>query len=343
MMQLSKQLLKWYDAHKRRLPWRDIGDPYRIWVSEIMLQQTRVEAVISYYERFMQRCPSVHTLAQIEETDLLKLWEGLGYYSRARNMLKAAKLIDAEYHGSFPHSSKELIKLPGIGPYVANAVASIAFGECVPALDGNQARILARLLRWESMLKTPFDLLEPAQALMDEARPGDYNQALMDLGASVCLPKNPKCAICPWAEQCAAHADGSETRYPIKLPRAIKRTEEWTILLMEYDGAFAVQKRPDTGLLAGLYEFPLLEGHYSTEALHTLFSEMGVQCSSAIERLPDAKHVFTHLVWQMQGFYLRVAEPIEPWLWTREPSSLPFPTALKVYTDIMNKKRGGIP
>ena len=205
-MSFSSDLLYWYDVHARVLPWRGERDPYRVWLSEIMLQQTQAETVKGYYARFLERFPTVFELAKGDEQEVLKLWEGLGYYSRARNLHATAKAVAREMGGVFPSCAEELKKLPGIGPYAANAIASIAYGEPVPALDGNQARVLSRVLAWEEAIKTPFDLLKPASALMNRSRPGDYNQALMDLGAMVCAPKSPTCGECPVAAHCRARA-----------------------------------------------------------------------------------------------------------------------------------------
>ncbi|MBQ3305268.1 MAG: A/G-specific adenine glycosylase, partial [Clostridia bacterium] len=205
-MSFSTDLLAWYDHSARSLPWRGERAPYRIWLSEVMLQQTQAETVKGYYARFLTAYPDVAALAAADEQAVLKLWEGLGYYSRARNLHAAARIVAGELGGAFPDSAEGLRRLPGIGPYVANAIASIAYGEPVPALDGNQARVLSRVLAWEEIVRTPFDLLSPATALMDRVRPGDYNQALMDLGAAVCTPKSPKCDACPVAGHCRAFA-----------------------------------------------------------------------------------------------------------------------------------------
>lgn len=203
MKNLAELLLNWYDENARTLPWRGSGDPYRIWLSEIMLQQTRAEAVIRYYERFLARFPNVQALAQAQQDEVLKLWEGLGYYSRARNLHAAAKYVCTELDGVFPSSVEGLQSLPGIGPYAARAIASIAWNICAPALDGNQMRVLSRCYAVERTLKTPFDLMDEAMECISATRPGDYNQALMDLGSAICTPKKPNAPTAPLPKSAA--------------------------------------------------------------------------------------------------------------------------------------------
>ena len=330
----SQTLLIWYDAQKRTLPWRGTRDPYRIWLSEIMLQQTRAQTVEGYYLRFLERFPDVFRLAAAGEDEVLKCWEGLGYYSRARNLHAAARIVAGEMNGRFPQSAAELRGLPGIGPYAANAIASIAYGECVPALDGNQARILARVLAWPRPLRTPFDLEEPARERMDPQRPGDYNQALMDLGAGVCLPRAPHCGECPLSCGCLAFEDGDPTAWPLKRPPVARRTEARTVLLLEYEGGYVMQKRPGKGLLAGLYQFPNAEGHLDADAVLKLVRGMGAQPEGAPRPLPSARHVFTHLVWEMRGWRVALKSVPEGWSVWRDLEALALPSAFRVYADI---------
>ena len=264
-----KALLKWYGENKRVLPWREKKNPYEIWVSEIMLQQTRVEAVKPFYERFMRELPNVAALAVCPEEKLLKLWEGLGYYNRVRNMQKAAQKIMEVYDGVFPADYEALKGLPGIGNYTAGAVASIAFCIPVPAVDGNVLRVMARLREdGEDILKQSVKNRVEAELteIMPAEDPGAFNQAMMDLGAMVCLPNGaPKCEVCPLFDQCLAGRHQTWTEYPFKKSAKPRRIEDRTVLLF-LDGAHtAVRKRPKKGLLAGLYEFPNFDGVLSEQ------------------------------------------------------------------------------
>ena len=333
-MTLAEALLNWYDLHRRTLPWRGTRDPYRIWLSEIMLQQTRTETVARYYPRFLEAFPTVFELAQADEDRVLKLWEGLGYYSRARNLHAASKVVADKMSGRFPETSAGLRVLPGIGPYAANAIASIAFDECSPALDGNQARVLSRVLAHEAPLKTPFDLLKPATALMNRQRPGDYNQALMDLGASVCTPKVPDCCGCPIATHCRARAAGDPESFPRKQPPVVKREAALTIVLVMNGSGLYVRRRADKGLLGGMYEFAVLEGFPDAQEIPGLLTEAGFARPALIRMLPPSKHVFTHLIWRMQGALVRAEAAPEDYLWTDSLSEFAIPTALRAYREI---------
>ena len=329
----SRALLDWYDRAKRDLPWRGTRDPYRIWLSEIMLQQTRAEAVVPRYEAFLARFPSVEALAAAGEEALLKQWEGMGYYSRARNLRKAAIQI-AQSGGVFPGSARELAKLPGVGAYTAAAVASIAFDEPVPALDGNQARVLSRVLAYDEPVDTPQRLREQALSLLDRARPGDYNQALMDLGSGVCTPRAPHCERCPVAAFCAALAGGDVESYPRLPPPVAKRAVKVTVVLAYQNGRILVRKRPAKGLLAGLWEFP----NFSEGTLEDLLP--GARVTG---ELPKAKHVFTHLVWNMRGVRAEVDSLPDSMraVNAAELETLPFPTALRVYREIAQRELRG--
>ena len=340
-MSLSDALLAWYDLHRRTLPWRGTRDPYRIWLSEIMLQQTRTETVARYYQRFLSAFPTVADLAHADEDAVLKLWEGLGYYSRARNLHAAAKLVSDEMGGRFPETSAGLRSLPGVGPYAANAIASIAFGECAPALDGNQARVLSRVLAHETPLKTPFDLLESASELISRQRPGDYNQALMDLGASICTPKTPDCGNCPIAAFCRASASGDPESFPRKQPPIAKREVELTIVLAVCGKGLYVRRRPAKGLLGGMYEFAALEGHPSEQEISGQLAQAGFVRPVLLRMLPPAKHVFTHLIWRMQGALVQVDAAPEGFHWTDDLSAFAIPTALRTYREIAGELLNG--
>ena len=250
-------LLTWYDENRRILPWREEVSAYRTWVSEIMLQQTRVAAVLPYFQRFMARYPTVQDLARGDEEELLKLWEGLGYYSRARNLQKAARIVAEDYAGAFPADYKELIALPGIGDYTAGAILSIAFGLPVPAVDGNVLRIASRITGWDrDVQSTKKEITRWMTEVVPSDRPGAFNQALMDLGSALCLPAAPRCPDCPLRGLCTAEREGSQARIPVRAPKKDKRPEEKTVFLLRRpDGAVALgQRRPGGGYIAaGIY------------------------------------------------------------------------------------------
>ena len=300
-MEFTDALLQWYDTHKRTLPWRGAKDAYAVLVSEIMLQQTRAAAVIPYYTRFMAALPTVEELAACDEERLLKLWEGLGYYSRARNLKKCAEAVVARCGGQFPRTAAELGKLPGVGPYTAGAIASMAFGEKAPAVDGNVLRVMARLRedgddvtrqkvrdRWTAYLRNRMG-----------ERPGDLNQAFMDLGSLVCLPKAPLCEGCPLASFCGACAHGTQTAYPNRGEKKAKRQEDWTVFAVKSGDSFLLRRRPDTGLLSGLYELPNRPGHLSQGEIGDGLTALGVRPVGAWE-IVSRQHVFTHVIWHMQ-------------------------------------------
>lgn len=335
MKRTDELLLKWYDANKRSLPWRGTKDVYRIWISEIMLQQTRAETVKAYYARFLERFGNVFALADAEIDEVLKLWEGLGYYSRARNLHKAAKRVAAT-GGVFPDSVKGLEALPGIGPYAARAIASIAWNECAPALDGNQMRVLSRVMGIGRVLKTPFDLESEAMELISRSRAGDYNQALMDLGAGICTPKKPNCAACPLREICVAHQEDNVEFYPQRPTPIAKKEEMHTIFLIECGGGICIRRRDEAALLGGLYEFPNVEGHLTASEAERALGELGYRDAKVLEALPAAKHVFTHLIWKMQGYFCRAsATPNDALVADAERfHGCAFPTALKKYREI---------
>ena len=310
----GRLLLEWYDRERRILPWREDPSPYHVWISEIMLQQTRVEAVKDYYRRFLGELPDVRALAEAEEQQYLKLWEGLGYYSRVRNMHKAAVEIMEKHDGQIPGSAAELEKLPGIGHYTAAAIASIAFGERIPSVDGNLLRVFARMTCCgENILAAPAKKTAEKWywQIIPEKRPGDFNQAVMDLGATICLPNtDPKCDACPWQELCGARLTGREREFPVRIKKTKKKVEEKTVFLIEDGRKVLLRKRPDTGLLAGLYEFPNEEGRLTEEAARERLEMYGLKIGK-LERLPEAKHVFSHVTWKMTG-YRATAEEYSP-------------------------------
>jgi len=283
-------LLHWYEANQRSLPWRHTSDPYHIWISEIMCQQTRVEAVKGYYARFLAALPTVEALAQVEDNKLLKLWEGLGYYSRARNLKKAAQMVMQEYDGQLPKTPEELRKLPGIGCYTAGAIASIAFGVAVPAVDGNVLRVLARLQADYADItleKTKQNFAARLQPTIPSSKPGVFNQALMELGALVCLPNGaPLCPKCPLQESCLARQHALIAELPVKTAKKPRRLERKQLLILRHEDKLALRKRPDTGLLAGLWELPEV-------------FELPVDYVHSSEDAGAAVHIFTHIEWHM--------------------------------------------
>lgn len=308
---IAEPLLAWYDGSRRILPWREDPTPYHVWLSEIMLQQTRVEAVKPYYDRFIRELPDITSLAEVEEERLLKLWEGLGYYNRARNLKKSAMQIVSDYGGEMPGNYGELMKLAGIGSYTAGAIASIAFGCAVPAVDGNVLRILSRL-RVDSRdiadAKVKKKVEEELQGIIPKERPGDFNQALMELGATVCVPNGePKCGECPWRELCQARIQGLVQEYPKKTPKRQRSIEKKTVLMVWFNRRIALQRRPSEGLLAGMYEFPSLEGHREQEQVISYLKSLGVT-PMRIRELAPSKHIFTHKEWHMTGYSVRVDE-----------------------------------
>lgn len=335
MIQISGELLEWFAGHARILPWRDDPTPYHVWVSEVMLQQTRVEAVLPYFQRFVVALPDIATLAAVEEDALLKLWEGLGYYSRARNLKKAALLVLSDFGGALPGTPEQLQTLPGIGPYTAGAIASIAFGKKVPAVDGNVLRVLSRLLAFEKDIALGKQELSDQLILPDQI--GDFNQALMELGALVCLPNGqPRCEQCPLPAHCKAYAQGNVLGYPIKAKKKPKKIEHRTIFLLESDGAFALFRRKSPGLLAGMYEYLNQEGVQEPDQ----FAELGIE--SAI-RLPDHRHLFTHLRWELSAYHLVTRRRFPGAVYASRPElerRYPLPGALAPYTKYLLKKDG---
>ena len=312
-------LLKWFTPHARSLPWRDHPSPYHVWLSEIMLQQTRVEAVKPYYARFLKSLPDIASLAHCPEERLLKLWEGLGYYNRVRNMQKAALQVMEDYDGSLPPDYEKLRSLKGIGSYTAGAIASIAYGIYVPAVDGNVLRILTRLTadntdiarasfrsQAETVLSTLMNRLKQRENdyphVLNQNLAGMLNQALMELGATVCLPNGePLCGVCPWNGVCLAQKRDIIHTLPVKSKPKARRQEKRTVFLIRQGNRIALHRRPASGLLAGLYEFPNIEGHYPPEKIKALFAEKNLAIAS-LEPLTDARHIFSHIEWQMAGY-----------------------------------------
>ena len=337
-------LVNWYNNCKRSLPWRDEPTPYRVWVSEIMLQQTRVDPAIPYFERFVSTLPDIAALASADEETVLKLWEGLGYYSRVRNLQKAAKVVQETYGGVLPHDPALLIKLPGIGEYTAGAIASIAYQVPVPAVDGNVLRVISRLTADERDIAAPETkrlMQERLQSIMPDHRPGDFNQALMDLGATVCLPNGaPRCEVCPLAHLCEAKKAGRCEELPVKSKKQAPVTEKKTVFLLRYEEQVALLKRPENGLLAGLWEFPNAAGHLTKKDALLQLEQWGLSAET-MEALPKAKHVFTHRVWEMKGFSVILSDKNDGFVWAdadQLSKEFTLPTAFRAYQKLLKKE-----
>lgn len=341
-----RQLLNWFQDNKRSLPWRDNKEPYRIWVSEIMLQQTRVEAVIPYFNRFMDRLPNVGELALCPEEELLKLWEGLGYYNRVRNMQKAAIQIQDEFQGEFPNSKKDLETLSGIGSYTAGAIASIAFGEKVPAVDGNVLRVWMRLHNKSDDIAKQSTKKNVESEIMDwipKESPGDFTQAMMELGATICVPNGaPKCEQCPVIDFCESKKKGTERTLPVKAKLKPRKIQNKTILVIQKGNRVLLKKRKATGLLAGLYEFLNKDGVLEEDEVLAYVQKQGFD-SLRIVPLGEAKHIFSHIEWHMNGYLIRIDEtkPDGKWLFAdidELDHRYAIPTAYQAYRKQIRKK-----
>jgi len=304
-------LLDWYDSNRRLLPWREDPNPYYVWVSEIMLQQTRVEAVRVYFERFITALPTIKDLAECEEEKLLKLWEGLGYYNRVRNLQKAARIIIDDFGGNMPKDYQALLKLPGIGSYTAGAIASISFQIPEPAVDGNVLRVMKRVAgSFDDITKASVkkQMEEDLRKIIPKNRPGDFNQSIMDLGATVCIPNGkPLCDKCPIMHLCKAFHNGTQMLIPVKPQKKARKIEDKTILLLEWNDRYAIGKRENKGLLAGLWELPSIEGKLSTTALEELLHNDGYGDFSILP-LGEGKHIFSHIEWHMVGYHIKLLE-----------------------------------
>ena len=304
MENISPALLDWFYKNRRSLPFREDPTPYHVWLSEVMLQQTRVSAVLPYYYRFLEELPDIPALAACEEEKLHKLWEGLGYYSRVRNLQKAAKLVCAQYGGQLPADYAALRALPGIGEYTAGAIASISFGLPVPAVDGNVLRVFSRLYNDPGVITEPTVKKAFTARVMEHQPPekaGDYNQALMELGALVCIPGTPHCEECPLADLCRGYAAGRADQLPVKPAPKAKGKVPVTVALIESEQGLLLQRRPARGLLAGLWQPAAWEKALTRDELTAALAGIGVQAALDVP-LPPAKHVFTHKIWELGGW-----------------------------------------
>ncbi len=312
---MSKELLDWYDQVKRSLPWRTEITPYKTWLSEIMLQQTQVVTVIEYFNRFISAFPDVHALARADEDQVMKLWEGLGYYSRARNLMKCAKIVSYDFEGRFPNRVEELEKLPGIGPYTAGAIASIAFGQAVPAVDGNVHRVISRLYEMGLPLqgKTNLSLYQVRVSELMTERPGDFTQAMMELGATVCTPKNPKCDVCPFSGRCLSYQNQSQHLFPVKVSKPDKKEIHIGMALVRHGKEILLVKGDPSGLLSNLWGFPrvaLEEGVDDLVQMEThLLDTYGIS-GKYNGKVTGKTHIFTHLKWRPTLFFYEVDDKI---------------------------------
>lgn len=373
---LQEDFLNWYEENRRNLPWRENHDPYRIWISEIMLQQTRVVTVIDYFYRFMAAFPDIATLAGAPEEQLLKMWEGLGYYSRVRNIQAAAKEIVEKYNGQMPTTLPEIASLKGIGPYTAGAIASIAFGLPEPAIDGNVMRVVSRLFEIEEDIAKPasrkvFD--QAMRQILPESAPGDFNQAMMDLGSSICTPTNPQCASCPLQQYCLAYQNGQQENYPVKTKKQPPKPMYYLAYAIENSkGEYLLEQRPDTGLLAKMWTFPLMEvtkdayqeyqNTYKTGQLAFEELEVDLVAEDSLVALPgldtdvgeiiwqtrhlgEITHIFSHLKWHVLLFYGRLVESKDlpergQWVAKEDFSSLVFPKLQQKLVTLLQKNIG---
>ncbi len=331
-------ILNWYQEYKRDLPWRKDINPYHVWISEVMLQQTRIESVIQYYNRFMERVPDIKSLSEISEDELLKLWEGLGYYSRARNLRKAAIKIMEKFDGIFPNQYEDILSLPGIGEYTAGAISSICYNLPHASVDGNVMRVYCRVCNLDldiSDLNVKKDIKEKVEAILP-IESGDFNQGIMELGEVICLPNGiPKCNECPLQYHCLAHLNGCESLIPRKISKKEKLEEEYTLFLIKCGEKYALHKRVD-GLLKNMWEFPNMEGFLTFDEVKekvpgTLRVEMGITNT----------HIFTHKKWYMNSYFIEVKEELSEYSWfslDEIEKKHALPTAFRPFFDYLIKK-----
>ncbi|MBQ8983135.1 MAG: A/G-specific adenine glycosylase [Lachnospiraceae bacterium] len=358
--QMIDRLLIWYPEHARDLPWRKDKDPYHIWLSEIMLQQTRVEAVKDYYKRFLAELPDIRHLAEVEEDRLLKLWEGLGYYNRARNLQKAAISIMEDYGGAFPQTYEEIRSLAGIGDYTAGAIGSICFDLPTPAVDGNVLRVYTRIMEDDSNIDKQStknavrdalaEVYQELKGYRDDKAENEYpagscgmaTQALMEIGATVCVPNGtPKCEECPLSAICGACMHQSWNMYPVRNEKKSRRVEDKTVFVLTCGDKVAVRKRQSKGLLAGLWEFPNVEGHMSKQQA----ADTAADWQTAPEQMQmnyNYTHIFSHVEWRMTAYYLACRKLAEPFTWVdmdELDQNIAIPSAFKPFVEVLKKEK----
>ncbi len=335
--QLPTVLLPWFLKNARELPWRQDKDPYHVWVSEIMLQQTRVEAVKGYYARFMQALPTIEALAQVSEDKLLKLWEGLGYYNRARNLQRCAKQIVEQYNSVFPETYEEILALPGIGEYTAGAISSICFEQPQPAVDGNVLRVISRITEQFTPIDNPNykkGIAAELKAVYPKGQCGAFTQSLMELGATVCIPNGtPKCEVCPANDFCLAKKHGTVDQLPVKSQKRPRRIEEKTVFVFTCEGKKAICQRKEKGLLAGLWQFPNVGGTLDMQQAIRQAEQWGVQ-PDHLEQILVKSHIFTHVEWNMTCYYFTCKKQQEGFIWTTKEELVEkyaLPTAFRIF------------
>lgn len=342
LKKLRIPIVTWYQENKRDLPWRIDKNPYTTWISEIMLQQTRIEAVKQYYERFLKELPTISDLAKVEDEKLLKLWEGLGYYNRARNLKKAAQIMVEQYDGMMPNSYQELIKLPGIGEYTAGAISSICYQEKVPAVDGNVLRVVSRFIAsrkdiLNAKIKKEFSD-ELLKIMPDQA--GDFNEGLMELGEVICLPTGePLCHKCPLQKDCLAKKEKLVTQIPVRIKKIKRKQVDKTIFVLECNQKIAISKRKETGLLAGMYEFPNVDDKIDQEGADNFLKSWNL-VGKKIIKMESYHHIFSHVEWDMIGYQVRVEKENEEFLWVPKEELLqkyPIPGAFFPFRDQIMK------
>ena len=337
--ELAERICAWYDAGHRALPWRQDREPYHVWLSEIMLQQTRVEAVKGYYARFLSELPTIEALARCEPDRLTKLWEGLGYYSRVRNLQKAANVIMEEHNGVFPGTYEAVRALPGVGDYTAGAICSICFDLPTPAVDGNVLRVLSRVMEDEAPVtnqKTKNAYREALLPIYEAGPRGTLTQALMELGAMVCAPNGaPRCESCPLRKLCLANAHGTWDKFPVKEAKKAKREEERTVFYLTCEDCLAVRKRPGKGLLAGLWELPNVDGKLDAGEALAFAENAGCEPADLLKSV-ERVHVFTHIIWKMRCYYIVCRQKSPKFVWAdaeRRRTDVALPTAFRMFVE----------
>ncbi len=344
MQRITNELIDWYQENKRDLPWRHTKNPYHIWISEIMLQQTKVEVVKEYYGRFINKLPTIKDLANSSEDELLKLWEGLGYYTRVRNMQKAAKILVENGYDNLPNTKEELINLPGVGKYTVGAILSIAYDIPALAIDGNVYRVLGRVYEISKAISTPSTYKIYADILKQQLIPenaSDLTQSFMDFGSLICTPKNPKCKDCPLNTKCLAYKKGTQEHFPVKQSKRERKIEERVVFLYIYKDKVAIQKREETGLLASLYEFPNTLRPFSLIDVEINMMDRNIPYKTVSE-IGEAKHVFSHIIWYMKGYEIIVKKPLKEYIWVSKEelkNEYSIPSAFAYFYDyIMNEE-----
>ncbi|PID82530.1 MAG: A/G-specific adenine glycosylase [Clostridiales bacterium] len=340
--QLAKQVIVYYDKQSRSLPWRDNPTPYYVWVSEIMLQQTRVKTVIDYFNRFIAAFPTIADLAEANEDILLKQWEGLGYYSRARNLQKAAKIIVEKWEGCLPQEKDDLITLPGIGDYTAGAISSIAYGKDEVAVDGNFIRVASRLLAFNGNVwnaEGKHLISDFWKSVLPKNQASAFNQGVMDIGATICLPNGePHCKCCPISKYCQSFQQGNPLHYPVKKRKKKRTIQKKTVLLLYWNNQVMIRKRPKKGLLGGLLEFPMIDGYVNKDEVITWLKKRGYEVIR-IKKGEQSKHIFSHIEWHMTSWEVEVnsftvserIDNAEQWVERGRISEITLPTAFKVF------------